>query len=130
MHRASAANTVSGDLAGTKLTSNCQPYPGERSEAGCLFRHSRGVTNEILLHGAEGRGCMGTNHIDNAARLCHSPSGAAMKATLGVGASYVQLQGLVLRRRRRLLRLEPGQRSAGLHEVSARGEEARMKVCW
>jgi anaerobic selenocysteine-containing dehydrogenase len=25
--------------------------------------------------------------VDNAARLCHSPSGAAMKATLGVGAS-------------------------------------------
>ena len=30
---------------------------------------------------------LGTNNVDNAARLCHSPSGAAMKATLGVGAS-------------------------------------------
>src|SRR6185369_8102559 len=30
---------------------------------------------------------LGTSHIDNAARLCHSPSGAAMKQTLGVAAS-------------------------------------------
>ena len=30
---------------------------------------------------------LGTNNVDNAARLCHSPSTGAMKATLGVAAS-------------------------------------------
>ncbi len=30
---------------------------------------------------------LGTNNIDNAARICHSPSGATMKASLGVAAT-------------------------------------------
>src|SRR5215210_37060 len=30
---------------------------------------------------------LGTSNIDNAARLCHAPSSAAMKATLGVAAT-------------------------------------------
>src|SRR5262249_19603084 len=46
-----------------------------------------GVTNEIYYMAQKVARFLGTNHIDNAARLCHSPSGAAMKKTLGVGAS-------------------------------------------
>ena len=30
---------------------------------------------------------MGSNNIDNAARICHSPSTVALKATLGVSAT-------------------------------------------
>jgi molybdopterin-dependent oxidoreductase alpha subunit len=52
-----------------------------------MFVTSRGVTNEIYYMAQKVARFLGTNHIDNAARLCHSPSGAAMKATLGVGAS-------------------------------------------
>ena len=52
-----------------------------------FFITSRGVTNEIYYMAQKVARFLGTNHIDNAARLCHSPSGAAMKATLGVGAS-------------------------------------------
>ncbi len=52
-----------------------------------FFVTSRGVTNEIYYMAQKAARFIGTNHIDNAARLCHSPSGAAMKATLGVGAS-------------------------------------------
>lgn len=52
-----------------------------------FFVTSRGVTNEVYYMAQKAARFLGTNHIDNAARLCHSPSGAAMKATLGVGAS-------------------------------------------
>lgn len=52
-----------------------------------LFLTSRGVTNEIYYMGQKVARFLGTNNVDNAARICHSPSTAAMKATLGVAAS-------------------------------------------
>ena len=52
-----------------------------------LFLTSRGLTNEVYYAMQKAWRCLGSPHIDNAARLCHSPSTAAMKATLGVAAS-------------------------------------------
>ena len=52
-----------------------------------FFVTARGVTNEVYYMAQKTARFLGTNHIDNAARLCHSPSGAAMKRTLGVAAS-------------------------------------------
>jgi molybdopterin-dependent oxidoreductase alpha subunit len=52
-----------------------------------FFVTSRGVTNEVYYMAQKAARFIGTNHIDNAARLCHSPSSAAMKATLGVAAT-------------------------------------------
>ncbi|WP_221029532.1 FdhF/YdeP family oxidoreductase [Actomonas aquatica] len=52
-----------------------------------FFVTSRGVTNEIYYLAQKAARWLGTNHVDNAARLCHSPSSAAMKQTLGVAAS-------------------------------------------
>ena len=52
-----------------------------------FFLTSRGVTNEIYYMGQKVARFLGTPNVDNAARLCHSPSTGAMKATLGVGAS-------------------------------------------
>ena len=52
-----------------------------------FFVTSRGVTNEIYYLAQKTARFLGTNHVDNAARLCHSPSTAAMKQTLGISAS-------------------------------------------
>jgi molybdopterin-dependent oxidoreductase alpha subunit len=52
-----------------------------------FFLTSRGVTNEVYYVAQKVARFLGTNNIDNAARLCHAPSTAAMKLTLGVGAS-------------------------------------------
>ncbi len=52
-----------------------------------FFVTSRGVTNEIYYMAQKVARFLGTNNVDNAARLCHSPSGAAMKHALGVAAS-------------------------------------------
>jgi len=52
-----------------------------------FFLTSRGVTNEVYYLGQKAARFLGTNHVDNAARLCHSPSTAAMKSMVGVSAS-------------------------------------------
>ena len=48
---------------------------------------SRGVTNEVYYMAQKTARFLGTNNVDNAARLCHSPSTAAMKHALGVAAT-------------------------------------------
>ncbi|MEY2429150.1 MAG: hypothetical protein QOJ40_2035 [Verrucomicrobiota bacterium] len=52
-----------------------------------FFLTSRGVTNEIYYMAQKAARFIGTNHVDNAARLCHAPSTAAMKHAIGVAAS-------------------------------------------
>src|SRR3954468_611058 len=52
-----------------------------------FFLTSRGVTNEVYYVGQKVARFLGTNNVDNAARLCHSPSTAAMKQMIGVAAS-------------------------------------------
>jgi molybdopterin-dependent oxidoreductase alpha subunit len=48
---------------------------------------ARGVTNEVYYVAQKVARFLGTNNVDNAARLCHAPSTAAMKASLGVAAT-------------------------------------------
>jgi len=52
-----------------------------------MFVTSRGVTNEIYYMAQKVARFLGTNNVDNAARLCHSPSTAAMKAAIGFAAT-------------------------------------------
>jgi molybdopterin-dependent oxidoreductase alpha subunit len=52
-----------------------------------FYLTSRGTTNEVYYAAQKAARFFGTNHIDNSARLCHAASTAAMKATLGYGAS-------------------------------------------
>lgn len=52
-----------------------------------FFVTSRGVTNEVYYVAQKAARFLGTNHVDNAARLCHAPSTGAMKHALGYSAS-------------------------------------------
>ena len=52
-----------------------------------FYLTSRGITNEVYYAAQKAARFLGSSHIDNAARLCHAASTAAMKATLGFGAS-------------------------------------------
>lgn len=54
-----------------------------------FFLTSRGLTNETYYVAQKLARLYGTNHVDNAARLCHAASSVALKSTLGVGASTV-----------------------------------------
>ncbi len=57
-----------------------------------FFLTSRGVTNEVYYMAQKVARFLGTNNIDNAARLCHAPSTAAMKRTIGVSATTCSYQ--------------------------------------
>ena len=52
-----------------------------------FYLTSRGITNEVYYAAQKAARFFGTNHVDNAARLCHAASTVAMKTTLGYGAS-------------------------------------------
>jgi len=52
-----------------------------------FYLTSRGLTNETYYVAQKVARFLGTNNIDNAARICHSPSTAAMKRSLGVAAT-------------------------------------------
>jgi molybdopterin-dependent oxidoreductase alpha subunit len=52
-----------------------------------FYLTSRGITNEVYYAAQKAARFLGTNHVDNSARVCHSPSTVGMKRALGVAAS-------------------------------------------
>jgi molybdopterin-dependent oxidoreductase alpha subunit len=52
-----------------------------------FYLTARGITNEVYYVAQKVARFLGTNSVDNAARLCHSPSTGAMKHALGVAAT-------------------------------------------
>jgi molybdopterin-dependent oxidoreductase alpha subunit len=52
-----------------------------------FYLTSRAITNETYYLAQKVARFLGTNNVDNAARLCHSPSTGAMKQALGVAAT-------------------------------------------
>lgn len=52
-----------------------------------MYLTARGITNETYYAAGKVARFLGTNHIDNASRICHSPSKTALKRSLGIGAS-------------------------------------------
>jgi molybdopterin-dependent oxidoreductase alpha subunit len=52
-----------------------------------VYVTSRGMMNEHYYAIQKAARAIGTNHIDNSARLCHAASTVAMKRTLGYGAT-------------------------------------------
>ncbi|MFI6596287.1 FdhF/YdeP family oxidoreductase [Nonomuraea sp. NPDC050536] len=63
-----AAESLEGARSGTYLT-------------------SRGVPNENYYAAQKAVRAMGSNNVDNAARICHSPSTVALKQTIGAAAT-------------------------------------------
>ena len=67
-----------------------------RPERLYFYMTSRGVPNETYYAAQKAARALGTNNIDNAARICHSPSTFALKAAVGAAAttcSYTDLIG-------------------------------------
>jgi molybdopterin-dependent oxidoreductase alpha subunit len=52
-----------------------------------MFVTSRGITNEVYYVAQKVMRWLGSNDVDNSARLCHSPSTAALKGAIGVAAT-------------------------------------------
>jgi molybdopterin-dependent oxidoreductase alpha subunit len=54
-----------------------------------FYLTSRGLTNEVYYAAQKAVRFLGSNNIDNAARICHAPSTVALNRSLGAGASSV-----------------------------------------
>ncbi|HYK98942.1 MAG TPA: FdhF/YdeP family oxidoreductase [Candidatus Acidoferrales bacterium] len=52
-----------------------------------FYLTARGLTNEVYYVAQKLARFIGTNNIDNAARICHAPSTGALRRTLGVAAT-------------------------------------------
>jgi molybdopterin-dependent oxidoreductase alpha subunit len=77
---------ISWDEALDLLAARIRAMAPERM---AFYLTSRGLTNEVYYVAQKAARLLGTNHVDNAARVCHSPSSVALKQTVGVGASSV-----------------------------------------
>ena len=75
---------ISWDQAYTRIAKRIRALDPKRL---AFFVTSRGVTNEIYYMAQKVARFLGTNNVDNAARLCHAPSTAAMKHAVGVAAT-------------------------------------------
>jgi len=62
-------------------------FSPSKPDRAAIFTTSRGLTNEVYYVAGKFARLLGTNNVDNAARLCHAASTVALKQTLGVGAS-------------------------------------------
>lgn len=80
----SALERISWDEAYDRMVQKIKKTDTQRM---AFFVTARGVTNEIYYVAQKVARFLGTNHIDNAARICHSPSTVAMKASIGLAAS-------------------------------------------
>ncbi len=52
-----------------------------------FYLTSRGTANETYYVAQKAVRALGTNSVDNAARICHAPSSVALKQTVGIGAT-------------------------------------------
>ena len=52
-----------------------------------MFVTSRGVTNEVYYVAQKVMRWLGSNNVDNSARLCHAPSSVGLKSTIGSAAT-------------------------------------------
>jgi molybdopterin-dependent oxidoreductase alpha subunit len=75
---------VSWDDACMRIAQEAQRTDPDRM---AFYLTSRGITNEVYYAAQKAARFLGTNHVDNSARLCHAASTVAMKATLGHGAA-------------------------------------------
>jgi molybdopterin-dependent oxidoreductase alpha subunit len=76
--------TVSWDEALDTIAAHLRGIDPARA---AFYLTSRGISNEVYYAAQKAARFLGTNHVDNSARLCHAASTVAMKGMLGYGAS-------------------------------------------
>ena len=60
-----------------------------------IYMTARGITNEVYYVAQKAARAIGTNNVDNAARVCHAPSTTALKATIGVAATTCNYRDVI-----------------------------------
>jgi molybdopterin-dependent oxidoreductase alpha subunit len=75
---------ISWDVALDVLASAIKESTPDRI---ALYLTARGITNETYYAAQKTMRFLGTNNVDNAARVCHAPSSVTLKRTIGVAAT-------------------------------------------
>ena len=83
---------ISWDQALGEIT---EKIKASRPERLYFYMTSRGVPNETYYAAQKAVRALGTNNIDNAARVCHSPSTFALKAAVGAAATTCSYNDLI-----------------------------------
>jgi molybdopterin-dependent oxidoreductase alpha subunit len=60
-----------------------------------LYLTARGITNEVYYTAQKAARFIGTNNVDNAARVCHAPSTSALKEAVGVAATTCSYRDVI-----------------------------------
>jgi len=60
-----------------------------------IYLTARGLTNETYYAAQKVARYLGTNNIDNAARVCHAPSTGALRAAIGVAATTCSYRDVI-----------------------------------
>jgi len=60
-----------------------------------LYMTARGITNEVYYASQKAMRFIGTNNVDNAARVCHAPSTSALKEAIGVAATTCSYRDVI-----------------------------------
>ena len=87
VRQAGDAGLQAGELgrgAGPDRRTGSVPPSPERI---ALYLTARGITNEVYYAAQKTTRFLGTNNVDNAARVCHAPSTTALKRAIGVAAT-------------------------------------------
>jgi len=75
---------ITWDVALDEIAAKIAASQPDRS---AFYLTSRGTPNETYYVAQKAVRAMGTNNVDNAARICHSPSSVALKEMLGIAAT-------------------------------------------
>jgi len=60
-----------------------------------IYLTARGITNEVYYAAQKAARFIGTNNVDNAARVCHAPSTVALKDTMGIAAASCSFRDVI-----------------------------------
>jgi molybdopterin-dependent oxidoreductase alpha subunit len=60
-----------------------------------IYLTARGMTNEVYYAAQKAARFIGTNNVDNAARVCHAPSTVALKDTMGIAAASCSFRDVI-----------------------------------
>lgn len=75
---------ISWEEAMNRIAGAIQTFGPRRT---AFYLTARGITNESYYTAAKAARLIGTNHIDNASRICHAPSKTALRRSVGIAAS-------------------------------------------
>ena len=64
-----------------------RPYPRTTPDRLAVYLTARGITNEVYYVAQKVTRFLGTNNVDNAARVCHAPSTGVLRKAIGAAAT-------------------------------------------